>query len=148
MAAPSGPWITPELASAITDSALDALEATRQELVSRLRAKALPTSLPHSRMVVIERDDGGSEGTYEQVAVSSLYSPEVQRQVGDDTVPEVSLGFREQLEPLAKLLASETTLDQRPAFFYPAMSGANAILVRYLCPMVESYLIELADVAQ
>jgi hypothetical protein len=126
-----------------------ALEAARREVVTIMEAKGHPLSLVIDRMAVLDNDDlTGWSTQWRQQEVSGLRNHAVQVDIGDDTVPGRVLGLRPQLLPLAERLDHESDLGTRPAWLYPASSGADAILTRYVVPLAMRYLIGLRTLAQ
>lgn len=135
----------PELKSAI----IEVLEAVRGEAVRRMVEAGLALSVPVSQLREIENSDGsGASSEWLEVRVSGLRSHDAQMAIRDETVPHQLLGFRDQLGDLATRLANETDLGaKRENGQWPGLTGADAVLVRYLCPLSLHYLLELADLA-
>jgi len=78
-----------------------------------------------------------------KVRISGLQSVEAQFAIQDNSIERRFVGLREQLEPLANYLNDTTDLGTRPYVFGPSLSGAEAILVRYLTKLSLHYLILL-----
>jgi hypothetical protein len=133
----------------LREQAHTALEGARREVVTRMEAHGHPLSLVMDRMAVLDNDDlTGWSTQWRQQEVSGLRNHAVQVDIGDDTVPGRVLGLRPQLLPLAEWLDHESDLGTRPAWLYPASSGADAILTRYVVPLAMRYLIGLRTLAQ
>ncbi len=125
-----------------------ALEAARIEVVARMQAKGHPLSAMMDRLAVIDRPESNGWSTeWRRQEVGGIRNHRIQTDIGDDTVQGRVIGLKEQLQPLAELLDSETDLGSRPAWLYPQSSGADAILTRYLVPMTMRYLTSLANLA-
>jgi hypothetical protein len=126
----------------------ECLEHARQELVRRLHAASLPTSVDLPRLVTNDNADGGSTSTWKTIKASSLRLREVGDSVRDDTVPHMTIGLRGQLQPLAEYLDKHSDLGKpQPVGMLPAATGPDAILARYLSPLAVMYVAELEDAA-
>lgn len=121
-----------------------ALRACQAEVVRRLHGAGLALSVEIAQPVVTRTDSNLHVGVQKRVA-NSLHDFRSLIAIGDDSVPGVSLGFREQLSDLADELLRTTDLASRPAMFMPALEGPDAILARYLSPLARSYLMRVGD---
>lgn len=120
----------------------EALEAARLEVLRRLREHQLPTGITEQRMRIVPGDSGrGSE--WVPTIVSSLNDDEILMAIRDESIYRGALGLREQLEPLARELADQTDMGDRPVLFSSAVTGVEGILIRYLSILALSYLLQL-----
>lgn len=127
-----------------------ALEAARIEVVDRMTRERLPLSLTVPDLQIVGDDSGGWSSEWAAVQLSGLRDFRVQEQIADKSVPLRLLGLRPQLEPLAVRLDRTTDLGTRIAnpSFAPALSGVEAILVRYVTPLAYAYLGDLPDLSR
>ncbi|HUW78882.1 MAG TPA: hypothetical protein VMV52_09080 [Candidatus Nanopelagicaceae bacterium] len=128
-------------------AARETLEASRREVVKRVKTAGLPLTISRNQLTVVSN---GSSWTYpfERMAVSSLQRLDVQLAAADDSVAGNLMGLRVQLEPLAQLLDQTTDLGKRPFNWFPGMVGIDAILVRYLVPWTDRYLTMLSSLGR
>lgn len=128
--------------------AREALEAARMEVVRRLHALQLPTSVDVKQTLV--SDDAeftGWRSRTEDVRRSSLTMINV-RAVVSQLPNSYGLGLYEQLEPLSRALAAEASLSS----YVPRGLGDTADPIRnaldaYAEPMALNYLMSLQDIA-
>lgn len=126
----------------------EGLEAARLEVVARLAQLRLPTSLPMSRLTVIDNEmKTGWHSDWVTVSASSLNRIEVMFAIRDADASGVMLTFRDQMSALANLLDRTSDLATRPHVWMPGLAGAEAILLRYLAPLAQYYVETIADVA-
>jgi len=126
-----------------------ALEAARAEVVNRLRQRNLPLSLQAEEMQIVGAGDGSTAWNSQRVTVqvSPLHQFDILRAIQDNSVDGSMLGLRPQLEPLAQLLDKTSDLGARTAntsvVMFPALSGVDAILARYITQLATTYLLGL-----
>lgn len=133
--------------SARRDALRLAAEAARDEVVRRLRVKGLPTSERVQQLRLVDNEDWtGWTSEWQDVQRSSLASLVVADAVEDSSVEHRRLGLRDQLEPLAELLARTTCLGElNPNPFVAAKPGVDNALVSFVLPLVMHYLTTLSD---
>lgn len=132
----------------LTDLVTEALEAARIEVVRRMN------TLGHGLTIIrqapsIPNDPQVAGWNTELITeqVSGLYPEYVLYSIGDRSVPNVILGLKDQLLPLAEYLVRNTDLTTRR---YSGLIGGDEIdglLFRCLSPMAIHYLTSLTDLA-
>jgi hypothetical protein len=133
-----------------------ALEAARLRAVARLCSAGLPLSVTRPVAVIVDDDEGGSRSEHVMQKVSGLCDRRAEMVIADFSGPNAVfgrlIGFRDELTPLAEYLDVETNLgralDKGEGGMFPAHSGAEAILARYLTNAAVYYLKELPDLAE
>ncbi len=120
-----------------------ALEAVRIEALRRITAKGLPAAIAVNRLAIIDDDERtGWSSEWRQETISAIRNREVTDAVSDSSVDGRPVGFREQLEPLARTLNEHSDIAARPHPLFSA-EGSDAILARYLVPLALAYLNDL-----
>jgi hypothetical protein len=126
----------------------DVLESARMEVVRRMHATNQPLSFEIQELTVLRNPAGDGWNTdVEIVQVGGLYDNHSLIRIGDDTVPLMTLGLREQLTSLAEYLAEVTDLATRR---YAQFSGSDqslvdVLLTRCVSPLALYYLRSLRD---
>ena len=130
----------------LSELAIQTLEKARVEVVDRLKAAGLPLSLVSERTVVT-----GTETSYQTanqpVNASGLKDIQAQLAIGDDSIPHLPIGLKEQLEPLAEHISENSDLGKkRKSGFFPSLTGSEGVLVRVVHPFAFHYLTRLSDI--
>jgi hypothetical protein len=126
-----------------------ALEACRTEVVRRLTAENHPLTIHVKQSIVVDNAEGnGWRSDHEIDTVSGLQDNNALMAARDQTVPNILIGFAEQLHPLADYLDKTTDLNNRPSPFMPEATGSEGIITRYLSRMAMQYLRTLKDLGK
>jgi hypothetical protein len=133
-----------------------ALEEARLRAVAGLSSAGLPLSLTRPAAVMVDDGQGGSRSEYVMQKISGLCDRRAEMAIADISGPNAVLGrligFRDELTPVDEYLDAETNLgralDEGESGMFPAHTGAEAILTRYLANAAIYYLKELPDLAE
>ncbi|MCP4304940.1 MAG: hypothetical protein GY788_08730 [bacterium] len=123
----------------------DALEAARLEILDRLVAAELPTTISTDQTIVT-LTSGGFQTNWAQKQISGLNDWDAELAIADASVELTSIGLRDQIEPLAKYLDATTNLGlKQPGWMYPNHTGSDGVLLRPVIPLALYYLRALED---
>ena len=124
-----------------------ALEASRTEVVRRMKAAGAPLTFTVQQTVVIDDDTGSWRSDQRTEPVSGLFDDRLMMSMLERSSPgTLLLGTRTTLEPLAAALDEASTLgDARVVGIWPALTGAEGVLARCVGPVCLHYLLNLTD---